>query len=317
MGEQGSTPGWTANAAPGVAAEERSHPATSPRLVRNVRTTTTGILAACAITVLAACGSPASSSSVAVPGGADLTVGAPERSATDPDDAPMAAGAASSDDEFTGDASDTSGADEAIETDATEPRPAVTSPRAAGRTARKSGTSTTRKPATPSTRQNATTAKPTSSSGSADSPTTTRTTSPPLTLGPGAPTADEAEVIRLMNVERVEAGCHALAIHPLLTQVARAHSQGMSVTGGFKHNSQDGRTPFQRLTAVGYDYLVAGENIAAGQPTPAAVMRAWLDSPEHKANILDCRFSQIGVGKAYVAGSQYGTYWTQNLATPM
>jgi uncharacterized protein YkwD len=138
-----------------------------------------------------------------------------------------------------------------------------------------------------------------------------------LLLGPGVPTPDEAEVIRLVNVERIAAGCPALAAHPVLIQVARAHSQAMSVAGGFKHNSADGSTPFQRLRAVGYQYRVAGENIAAGQPTSAAVMKAWLDSPDHRKHLLDCRFTQIGVGKAHIPGSQYGTYWTQELAVPL
>lgn len=138
-----------------------------------------------------------------------------------------------------------------------------------------------------------------------------------LLYGPGIPTPAEAEVIRLVNVERTAAGCPALAVNTLLVQVARAHSLEMTAPGGFRHNSPDGRTPFQRLTAVGYDYSVATENIAAGQPTANAVMSAWMASDEHKANMLDCRLTQIGVGLVNKPGSQYGTYWTQDIASPM
>jgi uncharacterized protein YkwD len=138
-----------------------------------------------------------------------------------------------------------------------------------------------------------------------------------LTFGPPTPSTAEAEVVRLVNLERTAEGCPALTVSPLLVQVARAHSQEMSLPGGFRHNSPDGRTPFQRLKAAGYQYSIATENIAAGQPTAAAVVAAWTSDEESKANMLDCRLTQIGVGMVNRPGSQYDTYWTQNLATPM
>lgn len=138
-----------------------------------------------------------------------------------------------------------------------------------------------------------------------------------LRLGPPTPSAAEAEVVRLVNLERTAEGCPALTVSPVLVQVARAHSQEMSQPGGFRHNSPDGRTPFQRLKAAGYQYSIATENIAAGQPNAAAVVAAWTSDGESKANMLDCRLTQIGVGVVNRPGSQYVTYWTQNLATPM
>jgi uncharacterized protein YkwD len=139
-----------------------------------------------------------------------------------------------------------------------------------------------------------------------------------LTLGPGTESAVEAQVVTLVNQQRLAAGCQAVTVSPILITVARAHSKEMSgSTGGIKHNSANGRTPFQRMTAAGYEYSVAAENIAAGQPTATAVMAAWMASQGHRANILNCGLTQIGVGMAYKAGSQYGTYWTQDLGTPM
>ena len=121
-----------------------------------------------------------------------------------------------------------------------------------------------------------------------------------------------------MNRQRITAGCPAVAVSPILITVARAHSKQMSdSTGGIKHNSADGRTPFQRMTAAGYPYSMAAENIAAGQATAAAVMAAWMASEGHRANILNCGLTQIGVGMFHKAGSQYGTYWTQDLGSPM
>jgi len=140
----------------------------------------------------------------------------------------------------------------------------------------------------------------------------------PLVLGPGTESAQEAEVVRLVNQQRTAAGCAAVTVNPILVTVARAHSQEMSSsTEGIKHNGNDGRTPFQRMIAAGYPYSLAAENIAAGQSTAGAVMAAWLDSELHRDNILNCGLRQIGVGMVYKPGSEYGTYWTQDLGTPM
>jgi uncharacterized protein YkwD len=140
----------------------------------------------------------------------------------------------------------------------------------------------------------------------------------PLVLGPGTESVQEAEVVRLVNQQRIAAGCSALTVSPILVTVARAHSQEMSgSTDGIKHNSNDGRTPFQRMTAAGYPYSMAAENIAAGQSTAVAVMTAWLGSHLHRQNIVNCGLSQIGVGMIYKPGSQYGTYWTQDFGTSM
>jgi len=140
---------------------------------------------------------------------------------------------------------------------------------------------------------------------------------PVLLLGSGTESVAEAAVVKLVNVRRAAAGCPAVAVQPTLVQLARAHSQDMSGTGGFKHNGSDGRTPFQRMMAAGYDYSVAAENIAAGQPNAATVMAAWMASPGHQANILDCRFTQIGVGVINRPGTEYIVYWTQEFGTPM
>jgi len=125
-------------------------------------------------------------------------------------------------------------------------------------------------------------------------------------------------VVRQVNQQRAAAGCGALSVNPTLVTVARAHSAEMStVVDGVKHNSLDGRTPFQRMRDAGYAYSLAAENIAGGQLTASAVMVAWIDSPGHAANILNCQLTQIGVGLYIRPGSQYGTYWTQDFGTPM
>jgi uncharacterized protein YkwD len=123
-------------------------------------------------------------------------------------------------------------------------------------------------------------------------------------------------VLRLTNVERAKVGCPALRPNAVLAKVARTHSQDMAENGYFAHNSQDGASPFVRMTRAGYRYGTAAENIAGGQQTPAAVMADWMASAGHRQNILDCRLTELGVGLYRSASSQYRVYWTQDFATP-
>jgi uncharacterized protein YkwD len=149
-------------------------------------------------------------------------------------------------------------------------------------------------------------------------PTTRPTTQPTTQPAPSTPpstsglTAAEAEVLTLVNKERAAAGCGPLTSNSILVSVARAHSTDMAVHRYFDHNSQDGRSPFDRMRAAGYQGRLMGENIAAGQPTPTAVMDAWMHSPGHRANILNCGFKAVGIGVATLAGSPYRIYWTQD-----
>ncbi|MDE7260714.1 MAG: SafA/ExsA family spore coat assembly protein [Oscillospiraceae bacterium] len=116
----------------------------------------------------------------------------------------------------------------------------------------------------------------------------------------------EAEVIRLVNEIRAENGLGALAANWELSRVARYKSEDMSKNRYFSHTSPTYGTPFQMIRSFGLSYRTAGENIAYGQRTPAAVVDAWMNSSGHRANILNASYTQIGVG--YCAS---GSYWTQ------
>ena len=120
------------------------------------------------------------------------------------------------------------------------------------------------------------------------------------------PTA-EAAVLALVNEARADAGCGALTADPALAAVARAHSADMRDRDYFSHTSPDGLSPFERAEQAGVDHSRA-ENIAFGQADAAAVMEAWLESPGHRANILDCELTKLGVGVAEGTG---GPWWTQ------
>lgn len=120
----------------------------------------------------------------------------------------------------------------------------------------------------------------------------------------------QQQVIQLVNAQRAKAGCRALKVDLRLVRAAQAHSIDMARRRYFSHTTPDGITFAQRIRAQGYTGSRIGENIAAGYPTAAAVMTAWMKSPGHRANILNCRYTVIGVGSAI--GGPYGYYWTQD-----
>lgn len=124
----------------------------------------------------------------------------------------------------------------------------------------------------------------------------------------GIGTAAERKVVRLVNAQRAKAGCPALRTDRRLRKAAYLHSRDMGVHHYFDHNSQDGRTPWDRIRAQGYKFPSA-ENIAEGQPTPASVMDAWMHSAGHRANILNCDYKAIGVGVWKGGGAPI---WTQD-----
>lgn len=116
----------------------------------------------------------------------------------------------------------------------------------------------------------------------------------------------EQEVVRLVNEIRVENGLKPLTYDWELSRVARYKSQDMRDNRYFAHNSPVYGTPFEMMRNFGITFHSAGENIAMGYQTPQAVVNGWMNSPGHRANILNAGYTRIGVG--YVAD---GNYWTQ------
>ncbi|MFF4850059.1 CAP domain-containing protein [Streptomyces sp. NPDC001194] len=120
--------------------------------------------------------------------------------------------------------------------------------------------------------------------------------------------AEETAVVTLVNQERAQAGCGPVRANPPLAALAGAFSKDMAARGFFDHTDPDGNTPWDRATKAGLSGL-GGENIARGQGDAQAVMNAWMNSPDHKANILNCEFRTLGVGVYVAAG---GPWWTQD-----
>ena len=127
--------------------------------------------------------------------------------------------------------------------------------------------------------------------------------------------AMENEVIRLVNIQRQNAGLSALTTNWQLSRTARYKSQDMIDKGYFSHISPTYGSPFNMMESFGISFSAAAENIAYGQNSPQQVMDTWMNSAGHKANILSPSYTQIGVG---LAKDKYGRYyWTQMFIKPM
>lgn len=108
-----------------------------------------------------------------------------------------------------------------------------------------------------------------------------------------------------------------LTLSSSLTGAALAHSREMAANGEFGHSGHGGSTPAMRVERAGYgQHRIVGENIAAGPMTSAEVTAGWLASPAHCENIMDGRFTQIGIAYAANPDTAAGMYWTQDFAAP-
>ena len=103
---------------------------------------------------------------------------------------------------------------------------------------------------------------------------------------------------------------------PRLGAAALYQAREMAGAGQLAHVGSGGETLQDRLRAAGYAYVRVAVNIAAGQSTPAALVADWMESPRHRANLLDPQAAQIGVGYAYRPDDPYRHYWTLVLAQP-
>lgn len=119
----------------------------------------------------------------------------------------------------------------------------------------------------------------------------------------------EARMLELVNGERVAAGLRPLAPDPELTQVARQHSADMFARGYFAHLTPEGRDPFARMREASVRFVTAGENLALA-PTLQIAHTGLMNSPGHRANILQPDFGRVGIG--IMDGGIHGLMVTQD-----
>ncbi|KAB8316380.1 CAP domain-containing protein [Tolypothrix campylonemoides VB511288] len=118
----------------------------------------------------------------------------------------------------------------------------------------------------------------------------------------------EQQVFELTNQERAKNGLPPLKANAELNYAADKYAEEMSKRGVLSHTGSDGSKAWDRAEAVGYEAQMMGENIAAGQRTPEQVVKGWMDSPGHRANILRSQYTDIGIGF-------YDKYWVQDFGS--
>ena len=118
----------------------------------------------------------------------------------------------------------------------------------------------------------------------------------------------ESKMLELVNKERTSRGLRPLQWDPQLLPVARSHSQDMFQRGYFSHYTLEGKDPFDRMKAAGVKYYTAGENLALG-PTLMICHDGLMNSPGHRANILNPSYGRIAIG--ILDGGAYGLMISQ------
>ncbi len=138
-------------------------------------------------------------------------------------------------------------------------------------------------------------------------PTPTKAPAKTTTTSTNSTTSSYAtQVLKLVNAERAKAGLSALTTNTTLTSAANVRAKETKTL--FSHTRPDGSSCFTALTQAGVNYKTAGENIAYGQKTPAEVVKAWMESPGHRANIMNANFHKVGIGVYQTGGV---IYWSQ------
>jgi uncharacterized protein YkwD len=139
-----------------------------------------------------------------------------------------------------------------------------------------------------------------------------------------APVLSE-QALRLVNEVRARgARCGERSFGPAppmrlsatLASVALGHASDMAEHNYFEHVDQAGRSPADRVRAVGYRETLVGENIAYGPQSVEEVVQGWLDSPGHCENMMDARFAEMGLAYAAGQATRRGLFWVQLLAAP-
>lgn len=129
----------------------------------------------------------------------------------------------------------------------------------------------------------------------------------------------EAQVLTAINSIRQANGCPALTLAPELSAAARQHSYDMAYNDFYAHNGSDGSDMASRTEQAGYNWLSVAENIAVGQDTVDGVVQLWMNSPGHRAIILDCSMHETGIGFVYLENDPgtvtWHSYWTELFGT--
>lgn len=123
-------------------------------------------------------------------------------------------------------------------------------------------------------------------------------------------------MVELVNAIRVGEGLTPLVADLRVAAAAQAHARDQAAMRKMTHVGSGGSTPADRVEAAGYDWARVEENVAAGQPSAAAVVSAWMGSARHRGTILSPDITHVGVGYVRNPGSAPVHFWTMNVAAP-
>lgn len=119
------------------------------------------------------------------------------------------------------------------------------------------------------------------------------------------------EVLALVNDIRADAGVGPLTLDETLCRAATMRAVEMNYSDFFEHTRPDGRRCFSVFEIYSIEYMACGENIAAGYTTPSEVVAGWKESPGHYQNMINEKFTKLGVGMSCEEPGKYSHYWVQ------
>lgn len=141
-----------------------------------------------------------------------------------------------------------------------------------------------------------------------------------LAAKPTSKISNAYAIVQQTNAFRLANGLPPLAVNTQLTIAAQKYAQSLAIDDNWSHTGTDGSSPWDRITAAGYNFSEAAENLAAGHTTAASAIKGWINSPGHRRNLLAYQVQEIGVGYYYYpqdAGKvTFKHYWAQDLGTP-
>jgi uncharacterized protein YkwD len=128
---------------------------------------------------------------------------------------------------------------------------------------------------------------------------------------------DLHRAVQDLNNYRARYGLKPVRLAPKLIEASRIHADDLAQAGIISHNGTDGSTHGDRANRVGYNFLIAGENVATGQKSWEQVFKDWQESPGHNENLLLPDVSEFGIALVYEPRTTYSTYWAMLVAEPM
>ncbi len=124
------------------------------------------------------------------------------------------------------------------------------------------------------------------------------------------------QVLQLVNLERAAEDLPPVVLNFTLSKIADDYACEMIENSFFGHRDPvTGQGPGDRALLGKYSFAAIGENLAAGQETPAEVVAVWMESPAHQAIMMDPKWTEIGIGVQF--GGEYATYWVLEFGRPI